>query len=182
MIDSEVLCAIPSLKFVCQNGAGYDPINIADCTAAGVRVCNVPEIADDATADTCMFLVLGALRMYNSCMTTLREGKFKGDAFKLGHDPRGKTLGILGMGGIGRSVAAKARGFGMKIQYYNRKELGPELSGGAKYVSSDELLATSDVLSLNLPLNVSLLCDHVEVAKQSSKIRDISSQRLSSGR
>lgn len=93
--------------------------------------------------------------MFNPCMATLREGKFKGDAFKLGHDPRGKTLGILGMGGIGRNVAAKARGFGMKIQYFNRKELSEELSGGAEYVNFEELLATSDVLSLNLPLNVS---------------------------
>lgn len=93
--------------------------------------------------------------MFNPCMGTLRDGRFKGSAFKLGHDPRGKTLGILGMGGIGRNVASKAKGFGMKIQYFNRKELSPELSGGAKYVSFDELLATSDVLSLNLPLNVS---------------------------
>jgi lactate dehydrogenase-like 2-hydroxyacid dehydrogenase len=93
--------------------------------------------------------------MFNPCMGTLREGSFKGSVFKLGHNPRGKSLGILGMGGIGRNVAAKAKGFGMKIQYFNRKELSEELSGGAKYVSFDELLATSDVLSLNLPLNVS---------------------------
>ena len=93
--------------------------------------------------------------MFNPCMRTLREGSFKGSAFKLGHDPRGKMLGILGMGGIGRNVASKARGFGMKIQYYNRKKLSAELSWGAEYVSFDELLATSDVLSLNLPLNVS---------------------------
>jgi glyoxylate reductase len=154
VFDAEILKAIPSLRFLCQNGAGYDPINIADCTAAGVRVCNVPKIADDATADTCMFLILGALRMFNPCMATLREGVFKGSEFKMGHDPRGKTLGILGMGGIGRNVAMKARAFGMKIQYFNRKELSEELSGGAKYVSFDELLGTSDVLSLNLPLNV----------------------------
>ena len=118
-------------------------------------MCNVPEIADDATADTCMFLILGALRMFNPCMTSLREKKFKGGEFKMGRDPRGKTLGILGMGGIGRNVAAKAKGFGMEIQYFNRKKLSSEMSGGAKYVSFEDLLATSDVLSLNLPLNVS---------------------------
>lgn len=158
MFDSEILKALPpTFKFLCQNGAGYDPISVPDCTQAGVRLSNVPELADDATADTCLFLILGALRMFNPCMATLREGSFKGSAFKLGHDPRGKTLGILGMGGIGRNVAKKAEGFGMKIQYYNRNELSPELSGGAKYVSFDELLATSDVLSLNLPLNVSVL-------------------------
>jgi glyoxylate reductase len=184
LFDSEILSAIPSLKFLCQNGAGYDPINIADCTAAGVRVCNVPEIADDATADTCMFLILGALRMFNPCMVTLREGTFKGgDAFMMGHDPRGKTLGILGMGGIGRNVGAKARAFGMKIQYFNRKELSEELSGGAKYVSFDELLATSDVLSLNLPLNVSTQLNVREYSlMRSRKTRDISSRRLNSRR
>lgn len=158
LFDEEIIKAMPStFKFLCQNGAGYDPIKIDDCTAAGIRVCNVPEIADDATGDTCLFLILGALRMFNPCMATLREGVFKGPSPKIGRDPRGKTLGILGMGGIGRNVAKKAEGFGMKIQYYNRNPLTPELSGGAKYVTFDELLATSDILSLNLPLNVGSL-------------------------
>ncbi|KAH8653207.1 D-isomer specific 2-hydroxyacid dehydrogenase [Tricladium varicosporioides] len=151
--DSEILSSIPTLRFLCQNGAGYDPINISDCTSAGVQVCNVPIIADDATSDTAIFLMLGALRMFNPCMATLRTGEFKGPAFKLGHDPRGKVLGILGMGGIGREVARKAGVFGMKVQYYNRKKLSEEMSGGATYVGFDELLGTSDVLSLNLPLN-----------------------------
>lgn len=100
-----------------------------------------------------------------------REGKFKGSpAPPLGHDPQGKVLGILGMwvlpvkhtlcrltcsrGGIGRNLMKKAAAFGMTTQYYNRSKLSEELSGGAKYVSFDELLSTSDVLSLNLPLNV----------------------------
>jgi glyoxylate reductase len=79
IIDEEILKAMPdTFKFLCQNGAGYDPINITDCTSAGVRVCNVPEIADDATSDTALFLILGALRMFNPAMNTLREGKFKG--------------------------------------------------------------------------------------------------------
>jgi glyoxylate reductase len=112
-------------------------------------------IADDATADTAMFLILGALRGFNYCMQSLRAGSFKGPSPPLGHDPRGKMLGILGMGGIGRNMAIKARAFGMNIQYYNRNPLPVEQSGGAKYVSFDELLSTSDVLSLNLPLNVS---------------------------
>ena len=156
--DSEIISALPpTFQFLCQNGAGYDPIDISACTKAGVRVCNVPELADDATSDTALFLMLGALRLFNPMMATLREGTFKGPNLQLGHDPRGKKLGILGMGGIGRNVAAKARGFGMDIQYYNRNPLSNELSGGAKYVSFDELLATSDVLSLNLPLNVSSL-------------------------
>lgn len=89
-------------------------------------------------------------------MLALREGHFKGSTPPpLGHDPQGKVLGILGMGGIGRNLMKKAAVFGMTTQYYNRSQLSEELSGGAKYVSFEELLKTSDVLSLNLPLNVS---------------------------
>jgi glyoxylate reductase len=88
-------------------------------------------------------------------MFALRNGHWKGSPPPpLGHDPQGKVLGILGMGGIGRNLMKKAQAFGMITQYYNRTELSEELSAGAKYVSFDELLATSDVLSLNLPLNV----------------------------
>ena len=89
-------------------------------------------------------------------MLALRKGEFRGiPTPPLGHDPRGKILGILGMGGIGRNVSAKAKSFGMVLQYHNRRPLPEELSGGAKYVSFEELLSTSDVISLHIPLNVS---------------------------
>lgn len=89
-------------------------------------------------------------------MMALRNGHWKGSPPPpLGHDPQGKVLGILGMGGIGRNLKKKAEAFGMTVQYYNRSKLSEELSGGAKYVSFEDLLTTSDVLSLNLPLNVS---------------------------
>jgi lactate dehydrogenase-like 2-hydroxyacid dehydrogenase len=105
-----------------------------------------------------MFLILGALRGLNAPMQALRGGKWRGHPPpRLGHDPEGKTLGILGMGGIGRNLKKKAEAFGMEVQYHNRSVLSDELAGGAKYVSFHELLSTSDVLSLNLPLNVSVL-------------------------
>ncbi len=104
-----------------------------------------------------MFLILGALRNYNISMLALRKGQWRGDpAPPLGHDPEGKVLGILGMGGIGRNLKKKAEAFGMHVQYHNRKQLSEEMSGGAKYCTFDELLGTSDVISLNLPLNVNL--------------------------
>jgi glyoxylate reductase len=104
-----------------------------------------------------MFLILGALRGFNTSMVALREGKWRGHPPPpLGHDPEGKTLGILGMGGIGRNLKKKAEAFGMKTIYHNRNKLSDELAGGAEYVSFDDLLSRSDVLSLNLPLNVSL--------------------------
>jgi glyoxylate reductase len=90
-------------------------------------------------------------------MMALRNGYWKGSPPPpLGHDPQGKVLGILGMGGIGRNLMKKAVAFGMTVQYYNRSRLSDELSGGAEYVSFEDLLKTSDVLSLNLPLNVRL--------------------------
>lgn len=111
---------------------------------------------DDATADINMFLILGALRGFNTPMMALRDGRWRGNPPPpLGHDPEGKTLGILGMGGIGRNLRKKAEAFSMRVIYHNREKLDDELAGGAVYVSFDELLATSDVISLNLPLNVS---------------------------
>ena len=137
-------------------GAGYDQINVSDCTAAGIRVSNVPKIVDAATADTGIFLLLGALRGFNLPLINMRKGEFRGKTMPpLGHDPEGKVLGILGMGGIGRDMKKKAEALGMTVVYHNRRELEPKLAGGAKYLSFDELLGESDVLSLNLPLNVS---------------------------
>lgn len=139
-------------------GAGYDQVDVHACTARGIRVSNVPTAVNDATADTNLFLILGALRGFNNGMQALREGNWRGEPFPpLGHDPEGKTLGIVGMGGIGRNLRDKAEAFGMKVQYYNRRRLDDDLAGKAKYVEFDELLRTSDVISLNLPLNVSCL-------------------------
>jgi glyoxylate reductase len=94
-------------------------------------------------------------------MVALRNGFWKGfSPPPFGHDPQGKVLGILGMGGIGQNLMKKATAFGMTVQYHNRSKLSDELSGEAKYVSFKELLRTSDVLSLNLPLNVSSMPSH----------------------
>ncbi|OQD72376.1 hypothetical protein PENDEC_c021G06843 [Penicillium decumbens] len=156
-VDEELVNALPSsLQYIAHCGAGYDQIDVHACTARKpmIRVSNVPTAVDDATADANMFLILGALRNFNAGMHALRQGKWLGQpAPLLGHDPEGKTLGILGMGGIGRNLMRKAEAFGMKVIYHNRRQLSEELSGGAQYVTFDELLATSDVLSLNLPLN-----------------------------
>ena len=139
------------------SGAGYDQVDVHACTERGIKVSNTPTAVDDATADNNMFLILGALRGFNSSMFALRRGEWKGSpAPPLGHDPQGKTLGILGMGGIGQNLKKKAEVFGMKVIYYNRNRLSEEDAAGAEYVEFDELLARSDVLSTNLPLNVSL--------------------------
>lgn len=167
-VDAALVAALPaSLRFICHNGAGYDQIDVAACTARGIRVSHVRGAVDDATADCALFLLLGALRNFNAGMATLRrggwhhhqdqqDGQQDQQLINKGRDPRGKTLGILGMGGIGRNLARKARVFGMTIKYHNRTRLGPELEDGAEYCGFEELLGQSDVLSLHLPLNVCL--------------------------
>ena len=158
-IDGEVVTALSKIgvKTICHNGAGYDQINTQACTDAGIHVSHVPTAVDNATADTALFLLLGALRRFNAPLFALREGKWRGDPPPgLGHEPEGKVLGILGMGGIGKNLKRKAEALGMKVTYHNRRKKSEEEAGGAAYVSFEELLRGSDVISCNLPLNVSI--------------------------
>ena len=113
-----------------------------------------------------MFLILGALRRIHIPYTALRAGKWRG-GMGLTHEPEGKMLGILGMGGIGTAVARRAKAFGLHLQYHNRSCV-PEQQNvtGAKYVSFEELLSTSDIISVHLPLNSTTrgLISHEEFA------------------
>jgi D-3-phosphoglycerate dehydrogenase len=155
--DAELCKALPkSWRYLAHCGAGYDQIDPEACSERDppLLVSNVPTAPDDATADTGIFLMLGALRNFNTCMAALRRGDWRGKPPPaLGHDPQGKVLGILGMGGIGRNMKQKAAAFGMTTIYHNRRQLDPAMAGGAEYVSFEDLLKRSDVLSLNLPLN-----------------------------
>ena len=121
-------------------------------------VSNTPGVVEEATADTAIFLILAALRGFNNGIMAIRNGTWRGHVPPppLGHDPQGKVLGILGLGGIGKNLKRKAEVFGMKVIYHNRTRLSEEMADGAEYVGFDDLLAKSDVLSLNLPLNVSI--------------------------
>lgn len=133
------------------------PVDINACTSRSIQVSNVPTAVDESTSDTALFLMLGALRNFSRALSDLRSGVFNSSFdFRLAHDPQGKTVGIVGMGGIGRAFARKAAALGMRVQYHNRTRLSSEVEsacGNAEYVSSlDDLLATSDVLSLHCPL------------------------------
>lgn len=118
----------------------------------GIKVSNTPGTVDSATADTAIFLMIGALRKFNVGLASLRKGSFA-NGYQMGQDPKGKVLGILGMGGIGTAIAKRAKSFDMEIIYHNRNRLSPEKESGAKYVSFGDFLRQSDVISLNLPLN-----------------------------
>ncbi|KIR51565.1 2-hydroxyacid dehydrogenase [Cryptococcus gattii Ru294] len=153
--DEELVSKLPSsLKFIVHNGAGYDQIDISPCTTRNIQVSNVPSAVDNATADTAIFLLLGAIRNFSRALLHARQGTFNSQ-LPLSHDPEGKVLGILGMGGIGSALARRAKPFGLKLQYHNRRRLAEEKEKetGATYVESmEQLLATSDIVSLNLPL------------------------------
>lgn len=106
--DRELVAVLPpSLKFICHNGAGYDNIDVEAVTEKGLKVSSTPIAVDDATADIGIFLLLGALRQAWPHLAAIKAGGWKGNA-PLGHDPKGKVVGILGMGGIGR-VSVKTK-------------------------------------------------------------------------
>ncbi len=144
-VDKELLDAAPRLRIVANHAVGYDNVDVPACTARGVWVTNTPDVLTDATADLAWALILALARRLREGERMLRAGQFRGWAptMLLGRELRDRTLGILGYGRIGRAVARRAEGFGMRVLFTAR-------GGGVPF---DELLEHSDVLSIHCPLN-----------------------------
>jgi glyoxylate reductase len=156
-VDEELLDAAgPGLRCVANVAVGYDNVNVPAAASRGVAVTNTPGVLDDATADLTMALILAAARRLGEGERTIRAGKpwAWSMSFMLGHDLRGKRLGIVGLGGIGRRVAERARAFGMTIAYSGRSAGDPEVAAAleAERLELEELLASADVVSLHCPL------------------------------
>jgi glyoxylate reductase len=149
-IDAAALDAGPRLRVVANYAVGYDNVDLAAATARGVAVANTPDVLVEATADFTFALLLAAARRLGEGERLVRAGQWRGWAPEqlLGADVGGRTLGIVGMGRIGRAVARRARGFAMRV-LYTRGDGGDV---EATRVSLDELLAASDVVSLHCPL------------------------------
>lgn len=154
--DSELIASFPpSLKFITHFGAGYDRIDIKALAQRGIQYSNTPVVFDEPVADTGLYLLLGAMRNFSRFSHELRNNNFRGQT-AIGNEPSGKTLGIVGMGGIGQAFRDKVNGLKFaRTVYYNRHRLSEELEKGAEYVKFEELLAESDVIFVSVPLNES---------------------------
>ena len=157
-IDATLLEKTPLLRVVSNMAVGVDNIDINACTKRGIPVGNTPGAMTDATADLTMSLLLAAARKLPESARDAREGRWQtwSPTGWLGADLRGATLGIIGLGKIGRAVAERARGFGLRLVYWEPTDSPEnEAQTGARYVSFDELLSTSDFVTLHCPLNES---------------------------
>jgi len=155
-VDAALLERAPRLRVVANAVVGYEHVDLRACAARGIVVTNTPDVLTEATADLTWALILATVRRLPQAERSLRAGEFHGWGFwdYLGGDLAGATLGIFGMGRIGRAVARRAAAFGMRVVHHSRTPLAPEEEAalGAEPVSFDELLARSDVLTLHAPL------------------------------
>lgn len=156
-IDAEVLeAAGPQLRAVCNVAVGYDNIDVDAATERGVMVTNTPGVLTEATADLAMTLLLAVTRRAGEGERLLRSRtpwRWELD-FMLGSGLQGRTLGIVGFGGIGQAVARRARAFGMDVVYSGRRRAAAEVEAelGARRLELDDLLRSADVVSLHCPL------------------------------
>jgi glyoxylate reductase len=155
-MDAEVIDAAgDGLKVIANMAVGYDNIDVEAATERGVVVTNTPEVLNETTADTAFMLLLASARRLGEAERLLRSGGWEawGPMQLTGPDVWGKRLGVVGFGRIGQAVARRARGFDMDLAYhdqYRNEEAEREL--GARYLELDELLRTSDFISIHTPL------------------------------
>jgi lactate dehydrogenase-like 2-hydroxyacid dehydrogenase len=153
--SAEVVARLdPRLRIVANHSVGTDHCDLPALREKGIAVTNTPGVLSDATAELAMLLMLGAARHAVTGDRLVRSGAWESwsPAFLVGKQLSGARLGIVGMGGVGRALARKARGFDMEIHYHNRRRLPADLEEGAIWHESfDTLLPVSDVLSLNCP-------------------------------
>lgn len=159
-IDGEVMDAAgPRLKVIANYAVGFNNIRVEEATKRGIIVTNTPGVLTETTADLAWTLLMASARRIVEADRFMRAGKYKGWApmLFLGQDVYGKTLGIVGFGRIGEAVARRARGFSMKILYYDahRRTPAEESELGVEYRELDALLREADFVSLHVNLDAS---------------------------
>ena len=145
------------LKIISQVGVGYDNISILSAQKKKIKITNTPDVLNESVAEITILLILAASRRATEGFNLVRSYKWKNlppDMTKtmIGNSVTGKTLGIIGMGRIGRIAAKRAKAFGMKIIYNNRNKLSDDLEDGAKYFSDIKtMLPECDFVSIHTP-------------------------------
>jgi lactate dehydrogenase-like 2-hydroxyacid dehydrogenase len=154
-LDAAGIARLPDhVRIVATTSVGFDHIDTAAARARGLVVTNTPDVLTDCTADLAFMLILCACRRASEYDRIMRQGwrRSFGLPDMLGLQPSGRTLGIIGMGRIGRAVAERAQGFRMRVLYSNRTRLPPELEAGAEYFADwRAMLPHCQILSLHLP-------------------------------
>jgi glyoxylate reductase len=154
-IDAEVLDAASRLRVVSNYAVGVNNVDVAAATRRGILVTNTPDVLTEATADFTWALILAACRRLGEGERLVRAGAWRGwsPTQLLGADVYGTTLGIVGLGRIGRAVARRAAGFAMPVLHHTQRPVDPavEQSLGARPVALDDLLRAADVVSLHVP-------------------------------
>ena len=155
-INKETIDLAENLKVISTYSVGFDHIDTKYAKEKKIRVGYTPEVLTDATADLAFSLLLDSLRRVSEGDKIIRDGKWKviyGAHDYVGVDLQGKTLGILGLGRIGQTLAKRGKAFDMKVIYHNRSRISKtkEKSLGVKYVSFERLITQSDVISIHVP-------------------------------
>jgi len=157
-IDRDIMDVAPNLKVISSFSVGYDHIDVAEATRRGIYVTYTPGVLTEATADFAWTLLMAIARRIVEADRNVRTGNWKvgwGPMILLGDSVYGKTLGIVGLGRIGAALAKRAKGFDMKVVYYDivRAPIEKEKELGVEYVSLEKLLGESDFVSIHVPLS-----------------------------
>ncbi len=154
-IDAALLDRAPDLRAISTMAVGVDNVDLAACTARGIPVGHTPEVLTETTADLAFALLLAAARRVVEGADFVKAGEWGpwDPGLLLGEEVHGSTIGIVGLGRIGRAVARRAAGFGMRVIYHNRRpDPAAEEELGAGYRSLDDLLVEADHVVLLVPL------------------------------
>lgn len=152
-VDRELLAVAPHLRCVSTMAVGYDNIDLAACAERGVVVCHTPDVLTETTADLAWALLMAAARRIPEADAYLKAGRWRTWAplQLVGQDVHGRVLGIVGMGRIGRAVARRATGFGMRVLYCGGRS--DEATTSAEPMALPDLLSAADFISLHCPLD-----------------------------
>jgi glyoxylate reductase len=155
-VTAEAIAVSPRLRVIANIGVGYDSIDIDACSSRNIIVTNTPDVLTEATADVAFALILAVARRVVEGDRCVRDGRWPHWQwnFLWGSDLHGKTLGLYGFGRIAQAAARRGRGFGMRILYYARHRVAPEIERelAAEFVDQERLLRECDFLTVHVPL------------------------------